>query len=418
MTVDAPSRARHTVDRPERERPLHEVWLVIRRELLTTMATRRFVVGTAFLLVVLSGYLMFSAPAGLQETTVAVTSPTSNLQEELQAELLAAAGDDGPDTVVRAYPDAAAAIEAVRANEAAAAVAVTPDGRVEVTVLHLLDAGLEAALEDVARQRAVEAELVANGVDPAAVAATVADQAVSVVALEPTDVEDSIRLSAGLMAAVLIYFSLLMYGSGLAQGVVEEKCSRVVELLLSTIRPWQLLMGKVIGVGISGLVQLSLLAGVGLGAAALSGPLRMPASVVGTVLWGIVWYLLGFLLYATLMAAAASTVSRQEDVPSAFQPMVLLMGAPFVAGILLATNDPEGALFEALSLVPLFSPIMMPIRIGLETVPWWQNVLAVVLTIGLIGAVAKLAGRVYANSVLRSGSRVGMRQALGLGKHV
>jgi ABC-2 type transport system permease protein len=225
--------------------------------------------------------------------------------------------------------------------------------------------------------------------------------------------ERGVRVAAGLGAGVLICFALVTYGLTLAQGVVEEKSSRVVELLLATIRPWQLLAGKVIGVGVSGLVQLGLLVGGGTGLAVVTGRIGVEGSLIGTAGLALLWFVLGFALYATLLAAAASTVSRQEDVPSAIQPALMVMVAPFVVSTYLVGDDPGGPLVEWLSLVPLFSPFLMPARTAIADVPLWQGALAAVLTAGAVALTARLAGRVYSRSVLRTGGRVGLAQALG-----
>lgn len=396
----------------DRGHTLHEIWLVIRRELVSTMATRGYVLGTIVMVAVLGVFVFVQAPAGAQGSTIEVVADADRAAV-IQDELRDAFSASDVQVEVRSGADAAAATEAVRAGDLDAAVTTAPNGRLQAVVLNQLDAELDEALRDVVRERAIDTVLAENGLDPGAVDAAATAQALEVIELEPLSAEASLRLSMGLIACILIYLSLLLYGVGLAQSVVEEKSSRVVEILLSTIRPWQLLIGKVVGAGISGLVQLGLLAGFGLVGAAVSGSLQLPASVLTTVAWAFVWYVLGFLLFATLIAAAASTVSRQEEVSAVFQPMVLFMGAPFLTGILLAGNDPEGTPFEVLSMVPVFSPIMMPIRVGLGTVPLWQSLLALVLTGLTIAVVALGAGRVYANSVLRSGGRVRLAAALG-----
>lgn len=397
----------------DRDHVVREIWLVVRRELVSTMATRGFVLGTVVMVAALAAFVFVQAPTGSSGPTIVVageSGASAAAEDDVQQAFSAA----GLPAQVRVEDDAAAAATAVRSGEVDAAVVATADGGLQVVVLHTLDDAVEEPLRDVVRQRAVETVLTQNGLDPAAVDEEASVQALEVVQLEPLGAMASLRLSMGLIACILIYVSLILYGVGLAQSVVEEKSNRVVEILLSTIRPSQLLIGKVVGTGICGLVQLGLLAGCGLVGAAVSGSLRLPTSVLTTVGWAFVWYLLGFLLFATLIAAAASTVSRQGEVAAVFQPMVLFMGAPFLTGILLAGNDPEGALFEVLSMVPVFSPIMMPIRAGLGTVPLWQSLLALVLT-GLTIAVVTLgAGRVYANSVLRSGGRIAFVEALGL----
>jgi ABC-2 type transport system permease protein len=218
-------------------------------------------------------------------------------------------------------------------------------------------------------------------------------------------------LAVGWISAGLLYFSILIYGGSLAQGVLEEKTSRVVELLLATMRPWQLMAGKIIGVGAAGLLQFTLIGVIGAVGAKLSGVFQLPDVTVVTVLAGLGWFLLGFLLFATLYAAAGSLVSRLEDLQAVVTPISILVVIPFVASFSLVSN-PTGTTAVLLSLVPFFAPILMPLLIALGAASAWQVVLAVGLTIATTVVLAVLGGRVYANSVLRTGSRVRLRDAL------
>jgi ABC-2 type transport system permease protein len=198
-----------------------------------------------------------------------------------------------------------------------------------------------------------------------------------------------------------------------AQGVVEEKASRVVEIVLSSVRPWQLLLGKVLGLGAVGLLQLVVLGGAGLAVAGAAGVLTAGAGLVPTLVSVVVWYLLGFALYATVFAAAGSLVSRQEDTQSVLSPITITVLLGFVVGFNLLTSDPRGTAITVISLLPPFSPMFMPARVALGVAPALQVVLAFVLTIAFTAAVLALGGRIYANSVLRTGARVSLRVALG-----
>ena len=172
-----------------------------------------------------------------------------------------------------------------------------------------------------------------------------------------------------------------------AQGVVEEKASRVVEIVLSSVRPWQLLLGKVLGLGAVGLLQLVVLGGAGLAVAGAAGVLSGGAGLVSTVVSVVVWYLLGFALYATVFAAAGSLVSRQEDTQSVLSPITITVLLGFVVGFNLLTSDPRGTAITVISLLPPFSPLFMPARIALGVAPVGQVVLAFALTIAFTAAV-------------------------------
>jgi ABC-2 type transport system permease protein len=200
-----------------------------------------------------------------------------------------------------------------------------------------------------------------------------------------------------------------------ALGVVEEKSSRVVELLLATLRPWQLLAGKVIGIGLLGLGQLVLTGVVGIAAAVGTGAVDVPSGILGVAGQVLVWFLLGFAFYACLFAALASLVSRQEEVQNVTTPLsVLLLGSFFLA--IAALSSPDSALVRVGSIVPPFSTMVMPIRWAAGEAPLWQLGLAVLLMVLAVVALIRFAGRVYAGAVLRSGPRVKLSDALAAGK--
>ena len=277
------------------------------------------------------------------------------------------------------------------------------------------DEVLAAALNDLLRQQVLTAKLAEAGINPQEVAQSLANARVAVTALEPVDPQGGQRLAIGLIVAALLYYSLLVYGTMVAQGVVEEKSSRVVEILLATVRPWQLLLGKVIGLGAVGLLQLLVISTVGLGLSSAFDVIDVGTLGGAALLTGVLWYLLGFFLYATVFAAAASLVSRQEELQSVLTPISMTIIVAFVAGINLMIGSPSGPTVTVLSMLPPFAPILMPGRMALGVAPAWQVLLAVVLALLAIAAITWLGGKVYANAVLRTGARVKLREALRLG---
>ncbi len=198
-----------------------------------------------------------------------------------------------------------------------------------------------------------------------------------------------------------------------ATGVVEEKQSRVVELLLATIKPWELLAGKIIGLGAVGLLNLVVLGGIAAIAGISFGLLTLPGAALGMFAMVLVWYLLGFFLFASLYAAIGSTVSRQEELNSVVAPMIFLLLIPFILTVNLLPGDPRNPLATVLSYIPFFSQTVMPARYALGTAELWEVGIAALLALVAIVVVVRLAGRVYRNSVLRTGARVSLREALG-----
>jgi ABC-2 type transport system permease protein len=135
-------------------------------------------------------------------------------------------------------------------------------------------------------------------------------------------------------------------------------------------------------------------------------------AAVAALAWGLLWYVLGFLLYAMVFAAVGALVSRQEDVQSVLTPVTAVLVVAFVLGIALLSRDPTGTTTTVLSLIPPFSPILMPGRLALAAVPFWQAALALALTAATIVPLSRASARIYQNSLLRKDSRSTLRQAL------
>jgi len=268
-------------------------------------------------------------------------------------------------------------------------------------------------LGSLAQQEALSSAVTELGGDPGEVGREIAQAAPDVTALEPEPERDNAQIVAGFVAGILLFISLMTAGQLVAQGVVEEKSSRVVELLLATVRPWQLMAGKVLGIGVIGLSQVVLVVGAGAGTAALLGLVDASSINLGvTALWVIVWFVVGFTMYALALAALAALVSRQEDVGSVTAPVITLMMIPYLIGITIAPWDPTNPLVVWLSFVPFCAPMLMPMRIALGEVAPWEIALSLGLSLALIPVLVWLAGRIYSNAVLRSGGRIKLKDAL------
>ncbi|MBW4719021.1 ABC transporter permease [Saccharothrix obliqua] len=389
--------------------PSRAVFLVARREFTSRVRTRSFVISTVVVLALMGGFVLFQALLldNASRDTVALNGQATVLAEPLRQ----TAESFGRDIETVDVTDVAAAERQVRDGEVSALVTGAPDA-LRVVVKERLNDDLRNSIDLIVKQQVLNAQLAEVGLNPADVARNVDRAKVDVVALEPADPQRGERLVVGVVIAALLYYSLLVYGTMVAQGVVEEKSSRVVEILLSTLRPWHLLLGKVIGLGLVGLVQLVLIGGVGLGLAAVSGVVALPGVAGGALAVGVLWYLLGFFLYATVFAAAASLVPRQEELQSVITPISMAIVVVFVVGINLMVQDGSDTLVAVLSVLPPFSPIMMPGRMALGVAPLWQVLLALVLALLAVAAITWLGGKVYANAVLRTGTRVKLREVL------
>ncbi|MGK3200952.1 ABC transporter permease [Amycolatopsis sp. MEPSY49] len=385
------------------------VWLVMKRELNTRLRTRSFVVGTVVLLVLLLGYVGFqtSLAGSADKSTVGLTGQATGIAQQLQV----AATQSGRHVDTVTVTDPAEGRKKVEDGDLDALVSGSA-AKLTATYKSSLDEQLRKVLDQVAQQQVLDGVLSSAQLEPADVMAQVNGTHVQDDPISPEPADHTQRLVVGLIVAFLLYLSIITYGMMVAQGVVEEKSSRVVEILLASVRPWQLLLGKVIGLGLVGLTQLVILGAAGLAAASATGVFSLSGFATGTLLWGLLWYLLGFLLYATIYGALGSLVSRQEDTQSVVSPLNVILIVGFIAGINLLLQDPSGSGTKVLSLIPLLSPILMPARISTGAAAGWEIALSLGLTVALVALLTWLGGKIYGNSVLRIGSRIKLSEAL------
>jgi ABC-2 type transport system permease protein len=385
--------------------PRGMVKLVALREITTRVRERSFIVSTAVTLLIIAAVVIVPSlfDSDDDSVTVGLVGDTAVVETALQQ----AARVQGAELTVRRFADEAAGRAALDAGDADAVFLGTD----RVLVESELDGTTEQVVQTAYRQAAGTVRLGEAGLDPTRVTQALDVPPLAVTALDPPDPDSDTRRGAAFFGVLLLYFQLIGYGVWVALGVVEEKSSRVVELLLSTLRPWQLLAGKVIGIGLLGLGQLVLTGIVGVVAGVATGVVDVPSGIAGVAAQVVVWFLLGFAFYACLYAALAALVSRQEEVQNVTAPLtVLLIGSFFLA--LTATNSPDSALVRVTSFLPPFSTMVMPIRWASGEVPLWQVGLSMLLMVVAVVALIRLAGRVYAAAVLRSGPRVGLREAL------
>lgn len=384
--------------------------LIAGREISTRVRSKAFVWTTVALVaaVVLGGVLLhFVGSQSDSAQKVGVTPDASGVAEQLVA-----LGSVTGTTIETQEVASADAAEPLLKDGTVSAVVTGTDPLTVLVHTELPDA-LAPVLGSLAQQEALSSAVTDLGGDPGEVGREIAQAAPDVTALEPEPERDSAQVVAGFVAGILLFISLMTAGQLVAQGVVEEKSSRVVELLLATVRPWQLMAGKVLGIGVIGLTQVVLVVGAGAGTAALLGLVDASSINLGvTALWVIVWFVVGFTMYALALAALSALVSRQEDVGSVTAPVMTLMMIPYIIGVSIAPWDPNNPLVVWLSFVPFCSPMLMPIRIALGEVAPWEVALSLGLSLALIPVLVWLAGRIYSNAVLRSGGRIKLRDAL------
>jgi ABC-2 type transport system permease protein len=392
--------------------PASAVGLVASREITTRVMSKAYRVTTVvMLLLIVVGIVVIKLISGGADadSTVGYTPATAGFSAPLQA------GGKAVDETIDVTQVADEAAGRAKLADGSIDALLTGDGKtVHVQVKKDLDGKLANVLQLLSRQVALDRQITALGGDPARFQAAVAAATfVEDPPLEEPYDYNGQQLVLGIVAGILIYLSLMINGQSVAQGVVEEKTSRVVELLLSTIKPWQLMAGKVLGIGVVGLIQMVVIGAGGIIAGLATGVLTISVSAaVGTVVWLIVWYLLGFFMYSIVFAALGALVSRQEDVGGAVMPALMFVIAGYVVGISVLPSDPGNTFAEVLSVIPVFAPTLMPMRLAMGGVPVWEAVLSVGLVVLMIPVLIWFAARIYRNAVMRSGAKVKLRDAL------
>lgn len=387
---------------------MRNILLVARRELQVGVMKRSFLVTTAIMvtLLVVGVFVLdyFINREGAEENTerVAFTSESASLIPAAQV----AAGSRGLslDAV-----DVETFIEGegmLQRGEVVSLVSGTPP---EITLTFSSTPGqmvievLSQALQD----QTIAEQVAALGGDPGEFAKAVASAVPNVEVLDGDMESFGPGYFMAIVVASLLLFGLMMSGSIISMGVVEEKASRVVEILLATIKPSQLFAGKVLGAGLVGFIQLMIYGGAVFAAVKITGLFEgFDLPVGGPLLSMLGWFILGFASIGTLWGALSSLVSRQEDVGSVTAPMIFMTMIPFYVGIYLVPNAPESSWTTNLSMAPFFAPFVMPLRQVFTEVPAWQLALSIALNLAIIPVIVWIAGTIYHRSILHTGSRM------------
>ncbi len=386
---------------------MNNVLLVAAREVAEKVRNRGFIFFSLFMLLLPIGggaVGAFASDTGGGEYRVGLSGEAAGRIAPV-LERQAGGFSATVETVTLRGPEAAE--RAVRSGEVDAAVV----GLDRVLVDGAPGVGLETLLRSSVDQVKTTAALREAGVSP--------EQARGILAPEPLSFRDAggeaeeggfgPAAVVAQIGMVFLFLTVFTYGYWIANGVVEEKASRVVEVVLSTIRPAYLLAGKILGIGLLGLGQMLVVAGVGLLAVYVAGP-NLPPVALGILGAVVLWFVLGYAFYSCLFAVAGSLVSKQEDLQYTQMPLMVLIFVGYGAAFYEFAN-PGSTATEVLSFVPPFSPMVMLMRMGLGGASTSEVVLAAALVVLSTAGLMVLATRLYAGSVLRFGSRVSLADA-------
>jgi ABC-2 type transport system permease protein len=306
----------------------------------------------------------------------------------------------------RRFPTEAAGRAALRSEDAAVLLVDQEVLVWKADVDGSLEGAVTAAVQAAARRDTI-AEL---GLTPPEVEELLRPPSLGSESIEGFSRDRQARQELATIALALLFVAIAFYGGFLLVGVVQEKSSRVVEVLLSRLRATELLSGKILGIGLVGLAQVMLVAAAGLAAMTFAGRAELPDTTAGTIGWIVCWFVLGYGFYAVIYATVGSLVSRQEEAETVQFPITALLLVAYVLSME-AVRSPDGVAAIVGSFLPPTAPMLMIVRIAEGGVPWWQIVLSASLMVLSIAALVSFAARVYAGAVLRVGRRVRLREA-------
>lgn len=386
------------------------VWLVAKREILERGRSRGFIFSVVFTTLLVIG--SFVLPTVLfgddQSARIGIVRPTPpGLEQAIDA---TAAQLDRP-------------VEIVPFDDTAAADAALVSGDVDVVAEIPSDLSSPGAIRfasegDQVISQIISASVIAlrfqdivadAGVDPGALLS--AQQPPSVDALDPETEADQSRFLFANIGAVLILVGIFSFGFTVLTGVVEEKQSRVVEVVLATVRARDLLMGKVLGIGILGVVQLVVFVIAALGAAMWTDRFVLPDATPSAIALLVVWFVLGYALYSTALGFLGALASRLEEASNASTPVTMIAMISYFVAIFAVINDPSGPVAQIATYIPASAPFVVPLRAAFDAISGVEVAIAIVVTVAAIWVLFAIGARVYAGAVLQTAGRMKIRDA-------
>jgi ABC-2 type transport system permease protein len=390
-----------------------DVGLVAAREVRERFRARIFRVGTLIILVVVAAAIVIpkveATKAGPQRVgVVGVLGP------RLEKTVVASAESVGASVRFSPEPDQASAERALRAGRLDLVI-VDRSKIVVNAAIGASDTSTTALLARAVSQALGDAEAVeAAHLSPSQATALSGARPLPVRSLQPSKPTGAAQTTS-VIGLILIFVMLSQYNTWILMGVMEEKSSRVIEVLLAAVRPVRLLAGKVLGIGIVAFAQAALIVCFALVLAEAVGSDLLRGTAPLVVASTLLWLVLGYAFYCWVYAAAGSLAERQDQVQTLAFPLSLPAIFGYIMGLTAAGSQNASLFFKVLAYLPPTAPFAMPVLVGLKVVTWWEFAASAAISLACTVAVARLAGTIYRRAILRTGRRVPLREAFARG---
>ena len=402
-----------------------KMWAIVRREFLQRVKSRWFIIGTLIvpalmIVLVMVPILFVESSEGRVDLRIGLIDESGELAPGLIEELVREGISAREIESLPAVPaeSLGAALQAMNVD----AVLELPGGALDSASLVLLSTrrlsrSERALLGDAIGRDVVRSRLREAGIEDMTPEELLRSPRVNVVELgADARGSDEAAQAVGMIFAMLLYTLLIIYGQMVTRSVLEEKTSDIVEIMASSVRPWELMAGKIIGVGAVGLTQFAIWAAIGalttVYGIAAAAPILTQSGIdlsgfavpFGLLVMALVFFILGYLLYAGLFASGGAMLSNEQDVQQVMMPIVILIIIPVMV-LPAAIDTPNAAWVVGMSLVPFFSPVLMLARVSVTQVPAWELAAALLILVATIVAVTWAAGRIYRVGILMKGKR-------------
>ena len=420
---------------------MKKVWVIIKREYLIRVRTKAFIIGTLISPLLMLGLILLPAffatrGGGTRQVTVIDQSNDPTLFEAIKkrAEATTETDDSGGSgrarfantqyQLTKMVLQPGESLEEVKkrlSDEVKAdsdkAYVVLPQGVLddaepEYYAKNVSDPAIRG-VEEAISATVVERRLTRAGINPTDISRYMKSVDLRKIKVGPQGESEESGVPTFIVAFIMLFFiyiTILFYGIFVMRGVIEEKQSRIVEVVVSSVRPFQMMIGKIIGIGLVGLTQYgiwmlsaALLSFFGAKLAAGTGT-ELPKIPASLLIYFIIYFLLGYFLFATLYAMVGAMVSSEEDAQQVQFPVTILIVIPMMV-FSLVMNNPNSPASVTLSMIPFFSPTLMMLRIAIDPPPWWQVALSLVLMVATIFAAIWVASRIYRVGILMYGKR-------------
>lgn len=383
------------------------LWLIMRREIRARLFSRAFVVGLAVIMILIT----------------LVTFIGSALNDDDDPILLGVVGQQpiGATVTLQALAEAIELeVTVLPLGDRQEAEGLLADGSIDAAVvdgpvllMERTSNQIVALVGPAWQQAGLIGGLTEAGLDSGDVEQVLTSAApIEVVELDP-DPEADAREGVAFASVILMFIAIQVAGSYIMLGIFEEKSTKVVELVLASVPARYLLAGKILGIGLIGLIQVAVLVATAVGANAVTGSSALPALSPALLGTAVIWFLLGYLLYGAVFAAGASLAPRQEDAQSTLAPISMILLISYFA-VIATSGNPTGWPARLVSWIPLTSPFAMPGRIASNAAPWWEVVGSMAVAAVTVGLVVLMAERIYVRSVIHTDRKLGWREAWSL----